>query len=219
LIFSILIHYQNTGLKIQLLLAFSFNRLSESNEIQCSKLTTESSQANPNKRQILLLTHHNKFTTAANLPVFIMVYSSCQFWEEYFFLPTTYDIYQFNPLQIVLMFQFDRILIFIFYFFFGHLAITYSTVAFYARMHSWTPYIIQDKFWNSYMIFHEFIGICFISIFAHKWDFINIFLYHTVLNLNNSDAHKVWLHCIHLWVLDQSCVLWWISKLIRITFF
>jgi hypothetical protein len=71
LIFSILIHYQNTSLKIQLLPPFSLNHLSECNEIQCSKLTSESSQVNLNKRHFLLLTQHNKFTTAANLPLFL----------------------------------------------------------------------------------------------------------------------------------------------------
>lgn len=65
-------------------------------------------------------------------------------------------------------------------------------------MHSWRPHVIQDKFWNTYMILAEFFGIYIISNSAHKVTFYEHFLYCTIYNL-----HELWPHCIH--IVDTIC--------------
>jgi hypothetical protein len=66
----------------------------------------------------------------------------------------------------------------------------YGAVAFYVRMCSWRPHIIQDKFWNTNMIHTEFFRICITSNFANEMRLFKYFLYYTI-----SNVHKMRLHC------------------------
>jgi hypothetical protein len=57
----------------------------------------------------------------------------------------------------------------------GLIRLKHSAVAFYARMYSRTPHIIQDMFRNTYVILAEIWGLALFQTLCTKRDFINIF--------------------------------------------